>query len=330
MRASVSLTPGENRLRSFGAQAPPLHKMAPKKSKAKAIPVPAPEPATPLKKRSRRAPKSNDEDKKPACTEEEPVERIDGVRIFSEAKVRSLATRHAADAIVRLRVKHSISLLPGTLSFTVCEIDDSGEAIFLETPVVCKWEYTYKSKTTPPSGKHEWHGYVRQLRYQIMNPSVQVVYACMVGFVLENLAACRAYVPFLRSHKRGAEMRILSVAIAKDATKKPKTRRFPSEDDVQKNFLVIAQISATKFVVHPGPTRINNKMQYQTAALSVADAANGTSGTKKRCPPTKSDEPQQELALPDDVAEINANGGKHRCRLTVMLLNFCCTVLMLC
>ncbi len=69
--------------------------MAPKKDKGKALPEPAPEPATPPKKRSRRAPKSKEEDNKPEGVDEEPIEKIDGVRIFTEAKVRKLAAEHA-------------------------------------------------------------------------------------------------------------------------------------------------------------------------------------------------------------------------------------------
>ena len=286
--------------------------MAPKKRKAAPD---APEPPAPPRKRSRKATKSKEEeDNKPAKEEDEPIERIDGVRSFTEAKVRSLADEHAKTAVLRLRDRSSITVLPGELAFTLREIDDSGEAIFLETKIECDWKYTYKNdRNTPPSGKQAWHGHVRQLMYQVMNPPVQLVYACMVGYVLDNLAACRANVPFLRMHKRDATIRILSVAISKEVSKKPKTRRLPSgEDGAQKNFIVIAQISATKFVVHPGVTCARKKLQYPTAALTMIDTANGGSGGKKGRQAAKSEEPQRELLLPDDVGEINSKSGAHR------------------
>lgn len=280
--------------------------MAPKKkTKAKAA-ADAPEPAAPHKKRSRRAAKRKDEDNKP---EAEEVEKIDGVRVYSEAKIRALVVEHTGKAIQRLRDKHSILVLPGHLALTFRDVDDSAEAIFLDTQVRCDWEYTYKNdKNASPSGKQAWTGYTRQLVYQAMNPSMQIVYACMVGYVLENLACCRASVPFLRSHKPDAEIRILSVAVSKDVSKKPKTRRLPTEEG-QKSFIVLAQISATAFVVHPGPNCFNKRMQYPTASIALADT---TGGTRKRQRAAKTDEAQSELPLPDDIAEINGKSGKHR------------------
>ena len=128
--------------------------MAPENKQAKASAAEEPVCERP-KKRSRKATSTKmcDQDGQPTKSDE-PVEKIDGLRVYSPEKVQALADKHAQTAILRLREYHSVKTLPGELKLQVRKIDDSKEAIYADTQVQCEWTYTYNGDDKkPPSGR---------------------------------------------------------------------------------------------------------------------------------------------------------------------------------
>ncbi len=138
---------------------------------------------------------------------------------------------------------------------------------------------------------------------------------------MDNLAACRSKVPFLRHYDAG-QIEVLQVAVAKEVTRKPKLKKLPApEGRGTMEYIVLAQIGASKFVVHPGPVAAKTKArrsQYPTAAITIVDGSRGKADgapSKRRRTAKATQEDQAEpastpIVLPDDLAEINT--GAHR------------------
>ncbi len=152
-------------------------------------------------------------------------------------------------------------------------------------------------------------------------------YAAMVGFVIENLASCKLKVPFLKDH--AGEITILKIAVAKDISRKPKVKKFPTGGGgATTPFIAIAQVTANKFVVHPGPPLTKNKcIQFPTALLQTMDSSGVSTKTDEEKPVVKkrrskaADKPENEpevvqapkdIFLPEDLREFNASNGSHR------------------
>ncbi len=86
-------------------------------------------------------------------------------------------------------------------------------------------------------------------------------------------------------------------------------------------YIALAQIDASKFVVHPGPLAAKTKAkrsQYPTAVITIVDSSGGKADgapSKRRRTAKATQEDQAEpaftpIVLPYDLAEINA--GAHR------------------
>ena len=86
-------------------------------------------------------------------------------------------------------------------------------------------------------------------------------------------------------------------------------------------YIALARISASKFVVHPGPLVHKTKAkrsQYPTAAITIVDSSGGKAdgAPSKRRRSASSIQGGQAgpvptpIVLPDDLAEINT--GAHR------------------
>ena len=84
---------------------------------------------------------------------------------------------------------------------------------------------------------------------------------------------------------------------------------------------MLAQIGASKFVVHPGPLAAKTKAkrsQYPTATITIVDDSdgkgNGAPNKRRRTAKAIQEEKVEQAAapveLPDDLAEINT--GAHR------------------
>ena len=141
-----------------------------------------------------------------------------------------------------------------------------------------------------------------------------------VGYVMDNLATYRSKVPFLR-HYNTDRIEVLQLAVAKEVARKPKLKKFPApEGRGAVEYIVLAQIGASKFVVHPGPLAAKTKAkrsQYPTAAITIVDDSEGKGNgapIKRRRTAKAINEQAEEAAapveLPDDLAEINT--GAHR------------------
>ncbi len=202
------------------------------------------------------------------------------------------------------------------------------EAPIYQTKIFLEWSYFFRSADAPPSGKCPISTLVRHVAHRdnVALPK-SMRFAAMVGFVIENLASCKIKVPFLRDHV--GEITILKIATAKDVTKKPKIKKFPTEGvggASSRPFIAIAQVTANKFIVHPGslPAKIK-RVQYPTALLQTMDASGVFTTTEVEQPVVKKRrgkaKPENEhkdiqqpkdIVLPDDLAEINATTGGHR------------------
>ncbi len=137
---------------------------------------------------------------------------------------------------------------------------------------------------------------------------------------MDNLAARRSKVPFLRHYDAG-QIEVLQVAVAKEVTRKPKVKKLPApEGRGTMEYIALAQIGASKFVVHPGPLVAKTKAkrsQYPTAAITIVDSsggkADGAPSKRMTAKATQEDESESAptpIVLPDDLAEINT--GAHR------------------
>ena len=136
---------------------------------------------------------------------------------------------------------------------------------------------------------------------------------------MDNLATCRSKVPFLR-HYNTDRIEVLQLAVAKEVARKPKLKKFPApEGRGAVEYIVLAQIGASKFVVHPGPLAAKTKAkrsQYPTATITIVDEGkiNGAPNKRRRTAKAIKEEQVEQapapIDLPDDLAEINT--GAHR------------------
>ena len=138
---------------------------------------------------------------------------------------------------------------------------------------------------------------------------------------MDNLAACRSKVPFFQHYDAG-QIEVLQVAVAKEVSRTPKVKKLPApEGRGTMEYIALAQIGASKFVVHPGPLNAKTKAkrsQYPTAAITIVDSSGGKADGKPNKPRRTAKAIQEDQAepaptpilLPDDLAEINT--GAHR------------------
>ncbi len=110
----------------------------------------------------------------------ENVERVDGLRIFSEQTLQTRADEHLEKAKERLRTKYGISAFAGTLTLRYKSFEDALGSPTANAQLFFEWQYQHRSDGQPPSGKLPIRVLCKHAMYVPLLPPTRIAYAAMV------------------------------------------------------------------------------------------------------------------------------------------------------